>query len=220
MISLSFRMMSRLVQTYSVTVTPVTVTPLLTVTVLINPMLAKSVTVSKCLLTVTLFPCPEGVTVTEDVCIDKMPITWPVERYVCSQLIFTGRTYLITFHYPVSEQMSLQNGWECLRRRVARGLLCLREGKDGITPEEMSIRGIFYTLINVQLCTSTLNFKLKPPLQVAPDFGANNTDVIRLTIKNEAKIHRQISHCKGFRPHTAFVNGKIFQFNLSSNVII
>ena len=75
MISLSFRMMSRLVQTYSVTVTPVTVTPLLTVTLLIIPMLAKSVTVSKCLLTVTLFPCPEGVTVTEDVCIDKMPIT-------------------------------------------------------------------------------------------------------------------------------------------------
>ena len=32
-------------------------------------MLPKSVTVSKYLLTVTLFPCPEGVTVTEDVCI-------------------------------------------------------------------------------------------------------------------------------------------------------
>ena len=49
------------VQTYS-----------LTVTFLVNPMLPKSVTVSKYLLTVTLFPCPEGVTVTEDVCITKM----------------------------------------------------------------------------------------------------------------------------------------------------
>ena len=41
----------------------------LTLTILVNPMLPKSVTVSKYLLTVTLFPCPEGVTVTKDVCI-------------------------------------------------------------------------------------------------------------------------------------------------------
>ena len=41
---------------------------LLTVTVLVNPMCLKSVTLSKYLLAVTLFPCPEGVTVTEDVC--------------------------------------------------------------------------------------------------------------------------------------------------------
>ena len=40
----------------------------LTVTVSVHPMLPKSVNVSKCLLTVTLFLCPEGVTVTEDVC--------------------------------------------------------------------------------------------------------------------------------------------------------
>ena len=38
-------------------------------TVLVNPVLPKSVTVSTDLLTVTLFPCPEGLTVTEDVCI-------------------------------------------------------------------------------------------------------------------------------------------------------
>ena len=43
----------------------------LTVALLINPMLPKSVSVSKYLLTVTLFPCLEGVTETEDedVCI-------------------------------------------------------------------------------------------------------------------------------------------------------
>ena len=41
----------------------------LTVTVLFNnTLLQKSVTVSKYLLTATLFPSPEGVTVTEDVC--------------------------------------------------------------------------------------------------------------------------------------------------------
>ena len=40
----------------------------LTVTVLVNPMFPKSVTVSKYLLLVTQFLCPEGVTVTEDVC--------------------------------------------------------------------------------------------------------------------------------------------------------
>ena len=40
----------------------------LTVTVLVNPMLAKSVTVSKYLLTETLFPRSEGVTVTKDIC--------------------------------------------------------------------------------------------------------------------------------------------------------
>ena len=39
-----------------------------TVTASVHPMLTKSVNVSKCLLTVTLFLCPEGVTVTEDVC--------------------------------------------------------------------------------------------------------------------------------------------------------
>ena len=43
----------------------------LTVIVLVNPMLPKSVTVSKYLLTVTLFPCPEGVTVTKEVCFPK-----------------------------------------------------------------------------------------------------------------------------------------------------
>ena len=43
----------------------------LTVTVLVNPMLPKSVTVSKYLLTVTLFLCPVGVTVTEDICSQK-----------------------------------------------------------------------------------------------------------------------------------------------------
>ena len=42
---------------------------LLTVTVLASPMLPKSVTVSKYLLTVTPIPCPEGVNVTENVCI-------------------------------------------------------------------------------------------------------------------------------------------------------
>ena len=41
---------------------------LLTVTVLASPMLPKSVTVSKYLLTVTPFSCPEDVTVTEYVC--------------------------------------------------------------------------------------------------------------------------------------------------------
>ena len=39
---------------------------LLTVTDLVNPMFPKSVAVSKYLLTVTLYPCPEGVTITED----------------------------------------------------------------------------------------------------------------------------------------------------------
>ena len=39
----------------------------LTVTVLVNPMLTNGVTVSKYLLTVTLFHGPEGVIVTEDV---------------------------------------------------------------------------------------------------------------------------------------------------------
>ena len=39
----------------------------LTMTVLVNPMLAKSVAVSQNLLTVTLFPCLEGITLTEDV---------------------------------------------------------------------------------------------------------------------------------------------------------
>ena len=43
-------------------------TPLI-VTVLVNSMLPKTVTVSKYLLTVTLFPCPGGGTVTEDVSI-------------------------------------------------------------------------------------------------------------------------------------------------------
>ena len=52
----------RFIQKYLVTLTSVTVT------VLINSMLPKSVTVSKYLLTLTLIPCPEGVTVTEDVC--------------------------------------------------------------------------------------------------------------------------------------------------------
>ena len=45
--------------------TPLTVTGL----VLVNPMLPKSVTASKYLLTMTLSPCPESVTVTEDVCL-------------------------------------------------------------------------------------------------------------------------------------------------------
>ena len=40
-----------------------------TVTVLVNRMLPKSVTVSKYRLTVTPFSCRKGVTVTEDVCI-------------------------------------------------------------------------------------------------------------------------------------------------------
>ena len=40
----------------------------LTVTVWVKTMLPKSITVSKYLLTVTLFPCPKGVTATEDVC--------------------------------------------------------------------------------------------------------------------------------------------------------
>ena len=47
---------------YFITVTPVTVT------VLVNHMLQKSVIVSKYLLTMTLFHCLEGFTVTEDVC--------------------------------------------------------------------------------------------------------------------------------------------------------
>ena len=38
-----------------------------TVTVSVNPKLPKSVTVNKYLRTATLFPCPNGVTVTEDV---------------------------------------------------------------------------------------------------------------------------------------------------------
>ena len=45
----------------------------LIVTVLVNPILPKSVTVSKYLLTFTLFNCPEGVTVTEDVCNSWLP---------------------------------------------------------------------------------------------------------------------------------------------------
>ena len=40
----------------------------LKVTVLVNPMLTKSVIESKYVLTGTLFSCPEGVTVTEDDC--------------------------------------------------------------------------------------------------------------------------------------------------------
>ena len=45
----------------------------LTVTVLVSPMLPKSVTVSNCLHTVTLFPCPEGgVIVTKDGCIKHL----------------------------------------------------------------------------------------------------------------------------------------------------
>ena len=40
---------------------------LLTVTVLVNPMLPKSVPVSKHILRVILFPCPQGVTVTKDI---------------------------------------------------------------------------------------------------------------------------------------------------------
>ena len=44
----------------------------LTVTVLVNPMLPNSVVVSKCLLTVTLFLCPEDVTVTENVCTETL----------------------------------------------------------------------------------------------------------------------------------------------------
>ena len=55
-------------QTFSVTVTLITATTLLTVPVLVNPMLPRSVTVSKYLLTMTLIPFPEGVTVTKDVC--------------------------------------------------------------------------------------------------------------------------------------------------------
>ena len=43
----------------------------LIVTVFVSPMLAKCVTRSKYLLTMTHFPCPEGVTVTEDVCISS-----------------------------------------------------------------------------------------------------------------------------------------------------
>ena len=50
-------------------------------------------------------------------------------------------------HFSVSEQVSLQNGWERLQRRLARGLVCLREGKDGIAPEEMSTRGIIFSVI-------------------------------------------------------------------------
>ena len=44
----------------------------LTATVLVNPISPKSVTVSKNLLSVTLYPCPEGVTVTEDICTTEM----------------------------------------------------------------------------------------------------------------------------------------------------
>ena len=40
----------------------------LTVTVLVNPMLPKIITESKYLLSVTLLPCPEDVTLSEDVC--------------------------------------------------------------------------------------------------------------------------------------------------------
>ena len=49
----------------------------LTVKVLVNPKLPKSFTISRYLLTVTLFPCPESVNVTEDVCItDSMVGRW------------------------------------------------------------------------------------------------------------------------------------------------
>ena len=56
-----------LLQTYSVTVALCYSDTLLSVTVLVNPMLLKSITVSKYLFTVTVFHCPEGVIVTKDV---------------------------------------------------------------------------------------------------------------------------------------------------------
>ena len=43
----------------------------LTVTFLVNPMLKKGVTVRKYLPTVTLFPCPEDVILTEGVCTES-----------------------------------------------------------------------------------------------------------------------------------------------------
>ena len=59
----------------------------LTVTVVVSPLLPKSVTVSKYLLTVTLFPPPDGVTVTEDVCIICPPCTsWLCNGY--SQIFY------------------------------------------------------------------------------------------------------------------------------------
>ena len=42
-------------------------------------MLPESGVVSKCLLTVTLFPCPAGVTVTKDVCTEEL---WAVVTLV------------------------------------------------------------------------------------------------------------------------------------------
>ena len=48
----------------------------LTVTVLVNPMLPKSVSVFNYLLTVTLFPFREGVTETGDVCKEFVEISF------------------------------------------------------------------------------------------------------------------------------------------------
>ena len=45
------------------------------------------------------------------------------------------------------------------------------------------------------------------PPQDIDNFEGDANDVIRLAINNEPKISRQITHSKGFRPHTALVHG-------------
>ena len=92
--SLEDRLYSRRVplQIYLVTVTPVTVT------FLPNHMLLKK---SKYLLTLTLFPCPEGVTVTEDVCkamfMSNMACYYHKVVFFCLlwQHIFLGKLFAV-----------------------------------------------------------------------------------------------------------------------------
>ena len=63
----------------------------------------------------------------------------------------------------------------------------------------MSTRGTCY-IVNTLVPT---NSSYAP--QDIDNFEGDTTDVIRIDIKNEPKISRQITHCKGFRPHTALL---------------
>ena len=75
----------------------------LTVTVLVNFTLTKSVLISKYLLTLTLFPCPEGVAVTKDVCTEPIAYSDCVLRQqTCHHKQCVTRTDIC----------NLGNGWE------------------------------------------------------------------------------------------------------------
>ena len=124
-------------------------------------------------------------------------ITYPIPDLVIFQ--FQGRC-----HFKMGGSAS-KGEWQealCILGKEKMELH-LKEGRR----EVLSIRNWTYYAVFI------INFPLHP--KVIPNYGKNTTDVIRLTIKNEPKISRQISHSKGFRPHTAFGNGMLSKYYLS-----